>query len=44
MPFTKNPLTVVAPHAIAMAQVGIMESMRTAQPVDELTNTPSDKT
>ncbi|MFF8591834.1 SulP family inorganic anion transporter [Streptomyces sp. NPDC015220] len=44
VPFTAHTLTVVAPYALAMALVGLMESMMTAKLVDELTDTRSDKT
>jgi SulP family sulfate permease len=44
VPFTGHTLSVIAPYAIAMALVGIMESMMTAKLVDELTDSPSSKT
>ncbi|MGW4887533.1 SulP family inorganic anion transporter [Streptomyces murinus] len=44
VPYTWHTLTVIAPYAFAMALVGIMESMMTAKLVDDLTDTPSDKT
>ncbi|MFQ6148259.1 SulP family inorganic anion transporter [Streptomyces seoulensis] len=44
VPLTVHTLTVIAPYAFAMALVGIMESMMTAKLVDDLTDTPSDKT
>jgi SulP family sulfate permease len=44
VPFTAHTLAVIAPYAFAMALVGIMESMMTAKLVDDLTDTPSDKT
>jgi MFS superfamily sulfate permease-like transporter len=44
VPFTTHTLTVIAPYAFAMALVGIMESMMTAKLVDDLTDTPSNKT
>jgi sulfate permease, SulP family len=44
VPFTLHTLSVIAPFALAMALVGIMESMMTAKLVDELTDTRSDKT
>ena len=44
VPFTVHTLTVVAPYALAMALVGLMESLMTAKLVDDLTDTPSDKT
>ncbi|MFC4331051.1 SulP family inorganic anion transporter [Streptomyces andamanensis] len=44
VPYTWHTLTVIAPYAFAMALVGLMESMMTAKLVDDLTDTPSDKT
>ncbi|WP_367125758.1 SulP family inorganic anion transporter [Streptomyces phytohabitans] len=44
VPFTVGTLTTVAPYALAMALVGLMESLMTAKLVDDLTDTPSDKT
>ncbi|MFF5405438.1 SulP family inorganic anion transporter [Streptomyces misionensis] len=44
VPYTAHTLTVIAPYAFAMALVGIMESMMTAKLVDDLTDTPSNKT
>ncbi|MEU3417711.1 SulP family inorganic anion transporter [Streptomyces murinus] len=44
VPYTWHTLTVIAPYAFATALVGIMESMMTAKLVDDLTDTPSDKT
>ncbi|MCF3961895.1 SulP family inorganic anion transporter [Streptomyces fuscigenes] len=44
VPLTLHTLTVIAPYAFAMALVGIMESMMTAKLVDDLTDTPSNKT
>ncbi|QYN23267.1 SulP family inorganic anion transporter [Amycolatopsis sp. DSM 110486] len=44
VPFTMNTLTLLAPYAIAFALVGLMESMMTAQLVDDITDTPSSKT
>ncbi|CAG7606825.1 SulP family inorganic anion transporter [Actinacidiphila bryophytorum] len=44
VPFTVHTLTVIAPYALAMALVGLMESLMTAKPVDEITDTHSDKT
>ncbi|MGM9332484.1 SulP family inorganic anion transporter [Streptomyces murinus] len=44
VPYTWHTLTVIAPYAFAMALVGLMESMMTARLVDDLTDTPSDKT
>ncbi|MFJ9038855.1 SulP family inorganic anion transporter [Streptomyces sp. NPDC102406] len=44
VPFTLDTLTTVAPYALAMALVGLMESLMTAQLVDDITDTTSDKT
>ncbi|MGI5136640.1 MULTISPECIES: SulP family inorganic anion transporter [unclassified Streptomyces] len=44
VPFTWHTLTLIAPYALAMALVGLMESMMTAKLVDDLTDTHSDKT
>lgn len=44
VPFTVATLTTVAPYALAMALVGLMESLMTAKLVDEITDTRSSKT
>ncbi|POX41912.1 sodium-independent anion transporter [Streptomyces sp. Ru73] len=44
VPFTPHTLTVIAPYALAMALVGLMESLMTAKLVDEITDTRSNKT
>ncbi|MEU9292295.1 SulP family inorganic anion transporter [Streptomyces sp. NPDC048266] len=44
VPFTLDTLTTIAPYAVAMALVGLMESLMTAKLVDDITDTPSDKT
>ncbi|MEU0228720.1 SulP family inorganic anion transporter [Streptomyces sp. NPDC006284] len=44
VPFTVDTLTTVAPYALAMALVGLMESLMTAKLVDDITDTPSNKT
>ncbi|MFF4247488.1 SulP family inorganic anion transporter [Streptomyces sp. NPDC001822] len=44
VPFTLDTLTTVAPYALAMALVGLMESLMTATLVDEITDTRSSKT
>ncbi|WP_371540258.1 MULTISPECIES: SulP family inorganic anion transporter [unclassified Streptomyces] len=44
VPFDLHTLTVIAPYALAMALVGLMESLMTAKLVDEITDTRSDKT
>ena len=43
VPFTWDTLRIVAPYALAMAAVGLLESMMTARVVDELTETTSSK-
>ncbi|KIF73485.1 sulfate permease [Streptomyces sp. 150FB] len=44
VPFSLHTLTVIAPYALAMALVGLMESLMTAKLVDEITDTRSNKT
>ncbi|MEU4654532.1 SulP family inorganic anion transporter [Streptomyces sp. NPDC023723] len=44
IPFTTSTLTTIAPYALAMALVGLMESLMTAQLVDDITDTRSNKT
>ncbi|MEU2118442.1 SulP family inorganic anion transporter [Streptomyces sp. NPDC016459] len=44
VPFTLDTLTTIAPYAFAMALVGLMESLMTAKLVDDITDTPSNKT
>ncbi|MFJ8043532.1 SulP family inorganic anion transporter [Kitasatospora sp. NPDC096147] len=44
VPFTVETLTIIAPYALAMALVGLMESLMTAKLVDDLTDTRSNKT
>jgi len=43
VPFDWATLAIVAPYALAMAAVGLLESMMTARVVDDLTGTTSDK-
>ncbi|AFJ01737.1 Sulfate permease [Methylophaga frappieri] len=43
VPFTIETLTIIFPYAIALAIVGLLESMMTATIVDDLTDTQSDK-
>ncbi|MEG8016315.1 SulP family inorganic anion transporter [Sphingomonas sp. 22R3R2A-7] len=43
VPFAWDTLRIVAPYAFAMAAVGLLESMMTANVVDELTETRSSK-
>ncbi|ATE54610.1 SulP family inorganic anion transporter [Actinosynnema pretiosum] len=44
VPLTWGALTTIAPYALAMALVGLMESLMTAKLVDEITDTRSNKT
>jgi SulP family sulfate permease len=44
IPYTWGTLTVIAPYALGIALVGLMESLMTAKLVDDLTDTRSDKT
>ncbi|MBQ0850868.1 SulP family inorganic anion transporter [Streptomyces sp. BH-SS-21] len=44
VPFTLDTLMTIAPYALAMALVGLMESLMTAKLVDEITDTHSSKT
>ncbi|WP_022972573.1 SulP family inorganic anion transporter [Xanthomonas maliensis] len=43
VPLTWETLRIIALPALAIAMVGLLESMMTARVVDELTDTPSDK-
>ncbi|MBB5696293.1 SulP family inorganic anion transporter [Muricoccus pecuniae] len=43
VPFSLGTLAIVAPYALAMAMVGLLESMMTASVVDDLTETTSSK-
>ena len=43
VPFTLETLLIILPYSLTMAAVGLLESMMTAQIVDDLTDTPSDK-
>ncbi|GLK45789.1 MULTISPECIES: SulP family inorganic anion transporter [Novosphingobium] len=43
VPFDGQTLRIVAPYALAMAAVGLLESMMTASVVDDLTETASSK-
>jgi SulP family sulfate permease len=43
VPLTFETLQIVFPYALTMAAVGLLESLLTAQIVDDLTDTPSDK-
>ncbi|WP_422116648.1 SulP family inorganic anion transporter [Brachybacterium sp. UNK5269] len=44
VPLTMETLQLIAPYALAMALVGLMESLMTAKLVDDVTDTHSDKT
>lgn len=44
IPLTWETFTIIAPYAIAMALVGLLESLLTAKLVDEVTDTRSRKT
>ncbi len=43
VPLNLQTLMIVLPYAFSLAAVGLLESLMTAQIVDELTDTPSDK-
>ncbi|WP_396172412.1 SulP family inorganic anion transporter [Aeromicrobium sp.] len=44
VPFTLETLEIIAPYALAMALVGLLESLLTAKLVDDITDTHSEKT
>jgi SulP family sulfate permease len=44
VPFTLETLQIVLPYALAIALVGLLESLMTAKLVDDITDTHSDKT
>jgi len=44
VPLTFETFRIIAPYAAAMAVVGILESLMTAKLVDDITDTPSQKT
>ncbi len=44
VPWTFETLKIIAPYAVAMALVGLLESLLTAKLVDDITDTHSDKT
>ncbi|MCX0275847.1 SulP family inorganic anion transporter [Nocardia zapadnayensis] len=44
VPLNLETLQIIAPYALAMALVGLMESLMTAKLVDDITDTRSDKT
>lgn len=43
VPFNMETLMIILPYSISVSLVGIVESLLTAQLVDDLTDTPSDK-
>lgn len=43
VPFTLETLQIILPYSLTMAAVGLLESMMTAQIVDDMTDTPSNK-
>ncbi|MDZ5713110.1 SulP family inorganic anion transporter [Jeotgalibacillus sp. HH7-29] len=43
VPFTLETLMIILPYSISLAVVGLLESLLTAQIVDDMTDTPSDK-
>jgi len=43
VPLTSDTLRIIAPYAATMAAVGLLESLLTAQIVDDMTHTGSDK-
>ena len=43
VPLSFETLRIIFPYSLAMAAVGLLESLLTAQIVDDLTDTPSDK-
>lgn len=43
IPFNMDTLNIILPYAMSVSLVGIVESLLTAQLVDDLTDTPSDK-
>ena len=44
VPLTLDTLEIIAPYALGMALVGLLESLLTAKLVDDITDTHSDKT
>jgi SulP family sulfate permease len=44
VPLTLETLQIIAPYALGMALVGLLESLMTAKLVDDITDTHSDKT
>ncbi|MGB8405268.1 MAG: SulP family inorganic anion transporter [Mycobacterium sp.] len=44
VPFTLHTLQIIGPYALGAALVGLLESLMTAKLVDDITDTPSNKT
>ena len=44
VPISVETLRIIGPYALAVALVGLLESLLTAKLVDDITDTPSDKT
>lgn len=44
VPFNLHTLSIIAPYGLAVALVGLLESLLTAKLVDDITDTPSNKT
>jgi SulP family sulfate permease len=44
VPWNLDTVRIIAPYALAMALVGLLESLMTAKLVDDVTDTPSNKT
>mgnify|MGYP001587597494 CR=1 FL=1 len=43
VPFTLETLQIILPYSVTLAAVGLLESLLTAQIVDDMTDTPSNK-
>ncbi|QLF68574.1 SulP family inorganic anion transporter [Peteryoungia desertarenae] len=43
IPLTLETLMIILPYSVGIATVGLLESLMTAQVIDDLTDTPSDK-
>jgi SulP family sulfate permease len=43
IPLTLETLAIIAPYALSLAAVGLIESLLTARLIDDITDTPSDK-
>nr|MBF6621163.1 SulP family inorganic anion transporter [Patulibacter sp.] len=44
VPFSLDMLLIILPYSVTLAAVGLLESLLTARLVDDITDTPSDKT